>query len=75
MSFLINILAGLQLSPIFIKEEAPALRVVDSNLKFLTATFSTLLLWKKHCYKKRESDTYRKSNLPHFCISGRENGL
>ena len=44
----------------------------DSYLKFLTTTFlkrKKALLWeKKHCYNKRGSDIYRKSNYVTFYV-------
>ena len=54
----------MQLKPIFIQKEVPVMVFPDSYLKFLTKTF--LKREKKHCYKKRGSDIYRKSNHATF---------
>ena len=57
----------MQLKPIFIQKEVPVMVFPDSYLKFLTTTF--LKREKKHCYKKRGSDIYRKSNYATFFVT------
>ena len=85
---LIDIVAGLQLQPIFIKKEAPALMFFLKLYKIFNKNFFLTLnkFEKNHCYQKHGSGIYRKSNTQLFIssygiskkdygISGSANGL
>ena len=61
VSFLINIVAACNLSLSLFKKRFRHWCFPDSYLNFLTTTF--LKREKKHCYKKRGSYIYRKSNF------------
>ena len=61
----------MELKPIFIQKEAPALVFSWQLSEILTTTFlkrekETLLWEKRRCYKKRGSEIYRKSNYATF---------
>lgn len=74
VSFLINMIAGLQLQVIFIENGAPVLVFSERLISFES---------KKHCYKKHRSDICQKINHEtfylkrpqYFCISGSGSGL
>ena len=73
-SFLINISCRMQLKPIFIQKEVPTLvfswQVSEISKKNFFKERKKALLWeKKHCYKKRGSDIYRKSNYATFFVT------
>ena len=64
----------MQLKPIFIQKEVPALvfswqlsEIFNNN--FFKERKKALLWEKKHCYKKRGSDIYRKSNYATFFVT------
>ena len=57
----------MQLKPIFIQKEVPALVFPDRYLNFLTTT--CLKREKKHCYEKHGSDISRKSNYATFYVT------
>ena len=64
----------MQLKPIFIQKEVPALvlfwQLPESFNSNLFKERKIALLWeKKHCYKKRGSDNYRKSNYATFYVT------
>ena len=64
----------MQLKPIFIKKEVPTLVFSRQSSEIFNNNFfkerKKALLWeKKHCYKKRGSDIYRKSNYPTFYVT------
>ena len=67
VSFLINIVVACNLSLSLFKKRFRHWCFPDSYLKFLTTTF--LKREKKHCYKKRGSDIYRKSNYATFYVT------
>ena len=67
----------MQLKPIFIQKEVPALvfswqlsEIFNNN--FFKERKKALLWEKKHCYKKRGSDIYRKSNYARFLYFSKE---
>ena len=64
----------MQLKPIFIQKEVPALvfswqlsEIFNNN--FFKERKKALLWEKKHCYKKSGSDIYRKSNYTTFFVT------
>ena len=64
----------MQLRPIFIQKELPALvfswqlsEIFNSD--FFKERKKALLLEKKHCHKKRGSDIYRKSTHAAFFVT------
>ena len=64
----------MQLKPIFIQKEVPALvfswqlsEIFNNN--FFKERKKALLWEKKHCYKKRGSGLYRKSNYATFFVT------
>ena len=57
----------MQLKPIFIQKEVPALVFSWQVSEFLTTTF--LKREKKHCYEKHGSDISRKSNYATFYVT------
>ena len=62
----------MQLRPIFIKKVVPKVVFSWQSSEILTTFLKRkkALLWeKKHCYKKRGSDTYRKSNSATFYVT------
>ena len=67
VSFLINISCRMQLKLIIIQKEVPTLVFSWHLSEILTTTF--LKKEKKHCYKKRGSDIYRKSNYASFDLT------
>ena len=74
VSFLINISCGMPLKPIFIQKEVPTLvfswqlsEIFNNN--FFKERKKALLCEKKHCYKKRRSDIYRRSNYATFYVT------
>ena len=63
----------MQFKPIFIQKEVQTL-VLSWDLseifnKFFKEEKEALLWEKKHCYKKRESDIYLKSNYATFFVT------
>ena len=79
MSFLINIVAGLQFKSIFTQKDDLAVL-----FSWQLSELSNLTNFKKALlYEKRGSDIYQKSNYvtfylkpnQDFCISGSDNGL
>ena len=63
VSFLINVVASLQLKPIFIWKEVPPLVFPWQLAEIFNNNF-----FKEYCYKKRGSDIRRKSNT-HFLFN------
>ena len=64
----------IQLKPIFIQKEVPALAFSWQSSEILIKNFfkerkKTLLWEKKYCYKKRGSDIYRKSTYATFFVT------
>ena len=67
VSFLINIVVACILSLSLFRKRFPRWCFPESYPKFLTTAF--LKREKKHCYKKRGSDIYRKSNYATFYVT------
>ena len=67
VSFLINIVVACILSLSLFRKRFPRWCFPESYPKFLTTAF--LKREKKHCYKKRGSDIYRKSNYASFDLT------
>ena len=64
----------MQFKPVFIQKEVQALVFSRElfeifNNKFFNEENKALLWEKKHCYKKRGSDIYRKSNYATFFVT------
>ena len=64
----------MQLKPIFIQKEVPALVFSWQLSEILNNNFfkerKKALFWeKKHCHKKRRSDIYRKSTYATFFVT------
>ena len=74
MSFLINIVVAWKLSPSLFKKRFQHWCFRDRYLRFLTTNFfkereKAVLREKKHYYKKRGSDIYRKSTYATFFVT------
>ena len=67
VSFLINIVVACILSLSLFRKRFPRWCFPESYPKFLTTAF--LKREKKHCYKIRGSDIYRKSNYATFYVT------